>query len=158
MNIPNILYTQKFELIKNRNFRSNMSKIEKEHEIRENSHRSFSCLAYTHHRCQKIAANIRNFIKYTTSEFKLIICLENIRLSNFFSLEEKNGTVYNFNCHCSPATPSYIGESKRQLYRRICEHNRIKDSLINVHIQECNAYKSLLSSEYGVSREPSERR
>ena len=41
--------------------------------------------AYTHHRCQKIAANIINFIKYTTPEFKLDICWKNIRLSNFFS-------------------------------------------------------------------------
>ena len=87
-----------------------------------------------------------------------------IWLSNYFSpklklhvpLEDKNGTVYSFTCPCESQT--YIGESKRQLYKRIYEHNRIKDSPIYMHIQECETYKSKMSHEFGVSPTPSDRR
>ena len=75
---PEHMINSKIELIKNRNFRPNMSKIEKEHEVREHSHRSFNLC---HHRFQKVAANITNIIKYTTPEFKLNICWKNIKLS-----------------------------------------------------------------------------
>ena len=123
------------------NFQLTLSKIEKEREVKENIHRSFNLsLSYTHNRCEKVAAKIKNLIKNVTPEFKLNFCWKNIRLSNYFSpklklhvpLEEKNGTVYTFTCLCETKT-SYIGESKRQLYKRIYEHNRIKDSPIYIH-------------------------
>ena len=164
---PEKLIKSKIELIKSRNFQPNLSKSEKEQEFRENSHRSFNLsLSYTHHRCQKVAAKIIGIIKNTTPLFKLNICWKNIRLSNYFSpklklhvpLEEKNGTVYQFNCPCKPENLAYIGESKRQLYRRIYEHNRIKDSPIYNHIQSCNEYQTKLISDYGVSPTPFDRR
>ena len=51
-----------------------------------------------------------------------------------------------------------MGEFKRQLYKRIYEHNRIKDSPIYIHTQECDAFKIKLTSEYGVSPTPTDRR
>ena len=163
---PEYLINSKIEQIKSRNFLPNQNKIEKETEIRENPERCFNLsLSYTHHRCQKVATNILQIIKNITPLFRLNICWKNIRLSNFFSpklklhvpIYEKNGTVYNFNCPCSK-NPLYIGESKRQLSKRIYEHNRIKDSPIYLHIQECNEYQSKLITKYGVSPTPSERR
>jgi len=162
---PESLITSKIEQIKIKNFKPSVSKLEKEREAKENLHKSFNlCLSYTHIRCEKVAAKIISLIRNITPNFRVNLCWKNIRLSNYFSpklklhvpLEEKNGTVYSFTCPCE--TQTYIGESKRQLYKRIYEHNRIKDSPIYMHIQECETYKSKISLEFGVSPTPSDRR
>jgi len=103
-------------------------------------------LTYTH-RCEKVAAKVISVIQYITPNYKLNIGWKIKRLSNYLSLklelyvpsEEKNGTVYSFMFPCETQT-SYIGESKRQLHKRIYEYNRIKDSPIYIHTQECDAF------------------
>jgi len=57
------------------NFQPTLSKIEKEREVKENIHRSFNLsFSYTHNRCEKVAAKIKNLIKNVTPDFKLNFC------------------------------------------------------------------------------------
>ena len=88
--------------------------------------------------------------------FNKINCWSNIRLSRHFTPKlkfqiddrETNGAVYQFECFCKK---TYIGESKRPLYKRIYEHNRLRTSSIYQHISECNLYLDQLHKKYGLN-------
>ena len=81
---------------------------------------------------------------------KVTICFTARRLSSFLQVKDsrikmlRSSLVYKYQCPADLGS-SYIGETKRQLIRRIKDHFTEKSSAICRHIQSCecsNTFKS----------------
>ena len=72
------------------------------------------------------------------------VSYQTTKVSSYFSLKHKcsklfrSNVVYKYTCHCDDGT-TYIGETRRQLYRKVTEHTSGKDqeSAVFDHIFQC---------------------
>ena len=83
---------------------------------------------FTGHRCDQIGRKMRSILKSATPKFFLRLCWKTVRIEQCLHptwkrpvpLEQKSGVVYEFKCPCGKS--NYVGETKRQVGKRIQEH------------------------------------
>ena len=122
--------TEKIREVKARDFQKS-PKSDRYKDLRKDPNNKFHYFTaqFIDSRCQKIERKIKKHLTKITPNFFINFCwssktLESIilpRLKHQLDPFSKSGTVYQFTCQCGS---SYIGESQRQLSKRIQEHGQ----------------------------------
>ena len=143
------LISEKIQEIKSRNFEKS-PKSNRYKELKKDPTKKFHIFStqFIDSRCQFIERTIKKYLNKITPDFIINFCwssksLESIilpKLKENLEPLQKSGTVYQFTCPCKKR---YIGETTRQLIKRIQEHGqKSRNSEVYAHTSQCEHYKS----------------